>query len=115
MSAIYADALATVLLVPARYAEAGQMTQRIFEAVLAGCVPLLPRDVRGADALVPSSLIVRDATDVRHRIGWLSEIAGTGDHANLIAGCLRHLDPFRLSTQLEVLTYLLHHPWSVPS
>ncbi|MET7948474.1 hypothetical protein [Micromonospora sp. NPDC005324] len=110
VSAIYADALATVLLLPARYAAAGQMTQRIFEAVLAGCVPLLPADVRGANAFVPSSLIVGDAADVRHRIGWLTEIAGTGEHASLITECLRHLDPFRLSTQLEVLDYLLRHP-----
>ncbi|MET8304729.1 hypothetical protein [Micromonospora sp. NPDC005211] len=115
VSAIYADALATVLLLPARYATAGQMTQRIFEAVLAGCVPLLPAEVRSADALVPSPLIVQHATDVRHRIGWLSEIAGTDEHASLIAKCLQHLDPFRLSTQLEVLSYLLHHPESVLS
>ncbi|MGQ5263287.1 hypothetical protein ACTWLT_21380 [Micromonospora sp. ZYX-F-536] len=115
VSAIYADALATVLLLPARYAAAGQMTQRIFEAVLAGCVPLLPADVRGANAFVPSSLIVGDAADVRHRIGWLTEIAGTGEHASLITECLRHLDPFRLSTQLEVLDYLLRHPEPVRS
>ncbi|MEU8159526.1 hypothetical protein [Micromonospora parva] len=115
VSAIYADALATVLLLPARYAAAGQMTQRIFEAILAGCVPLLPADVRGANAFVPSSLIVGDAADVRHRIGWLTEIAGTGEHASLITECLRHLDPFRLSTQLEVLDYLLRHPEPVRS
>ncbi|SDZ24306.1 hypothetical protein SAMN05444365_10816 [Micromonospora pattaloongensis] len=107
---IYADALATVLLLPRRYAAAGQMTQRIFEAVLAGCAPLLPADVRGSAAFVPQSLIVRNATDVRHRVGRLAEIAGTGEHARLIAKCLRHLNPFRLSTQLDVLDRLLHHP-----
>ncbi|MBO4206307.1 hypothetical protein GSF22_09855 [Micromonospora echinofusca] len=112
---IYTDALATVLLLPARYAAAGQMTQRIFEAVLAGCLPLLPADMRGAVAFVPSSLTVRDATDVRHRIDWLTEIAGTGEHASLITECLRLLDPFRLSTQLKVLDYLLRHPGPVRS
>ncbi|WP_199235976.1 hypothetical protein [Micromonospora sp. S4605] len=113
VAAIYADALATVLLLPARYAAAGQMTQRIFEAVLAGCVPLLPSHIRGAAALAPSRLRVANATEVRHRIGWLIEVAGTGEHAGLIAECLRHLEPFRLSTQLDVLDRLLHHPAGV--
>jgi hypothetical protein len=36
---LHASALATVLLLPDRYARAGQMTQRLFEAVLAGCLP----------------------------------------------------------------------------
>ncbi|MFV2011062.1 MULTISPECIES: hypothetical protein [unclassified Micromonospora] len=112
---IHADALATVLLLPDRYAEAGQITQRIFEAVLAGCVPLLPSTVRGAAALVPPSLHVRHATDVRHRVGWLAKIAGTNDHANLIADCLRRLAPFRLSAQLGVLDRLLLDPDRVPS
>ncbi|GAB3146950.1 hypothetical protein GCM10027290_29470 [Micromonospora sonneratiae] len=112
---IHANALATVLLLPERYAQAGQLTQRIFEAVLAGCAPLLPTTVRGVAELVPASLHVRHATDVRHRVGWLAEIAGTSDHADLIADCLRRLDPFRLSTQLGVLDRLLHHPHPVSS
>ncbi|WP_329007652.1 hypothetical protein OG271_18250 [Micromonospora rifamycinica] len=110
VSKIHADALATVLLLPERYGEAGQITQRIFEAVLAGCAPLLPTTVRGAAELVPVSLHVRQATDVRHRVGWIAEIAGTSDHAGLIADCLHRLAPFRLSTQLSVLNRLLRHP-----
>ncbi len=39
---LYESALATVLLLPERYARAGQMTQRLFEAVLAGCLPITP-------------------------------------------------------------------------
>jgi hypothetical protein len=39
---LYSRSLATVLLLPERYASVGQMTQRIFEAVLAGCLPLAP-------------------------------------------------------------------------
>ncbi|GAB3970869.1 hypothetical protein GCM10027615_28390 [Plantactinospora veratri] len=112
---IHADALATVLLLPERYAQAGQITQRIFEAVLAGCAPLLPTTVCGAAELVPASLHVRQATDVRDRVGWLAEIVGTSDHADLIADCLRRLDPFRLSNQLGVLDRLLHHPDPAPS
>ena len=36
---LYKSSLATILLLPERYASAGQMTQRIFEAALAGCLP----------------------------------------------------------------------------
>ncbi|MEV7629213.1 hypothetical protein [Actinoplanes sp. NPDC089786] len=46
VTSVYGRALATVLLLPHRYAAAGQMTQRIFEAVLAGCLPMAPVDVR---------------------------------------------------------------------
>lgn len=112
---LHADALATVLLLPERYIQAGQITQRIFEAVLAGCAPLLPITVRGAAGLVPANLHVADAEDVRHRVGWLTEIAGTGAHADLIADCLRRLDPLRLSIQLDVLDRLLRRPDPVPS
>jgi hypothetical protein len=115
VATIYADALATVLLLPARYAHAGQMTQRIFEAVLAGCMPLLPTEVRGAAAFVPPCLRVANATEVRHRVAWLAEIAGTEEHVKLIAECLHYLDPFRLSVQLDVLDHLLRHPEPVTS
>lgn len=37
---LYQRSLTTVLLLPDRYVTAGQMTQRLFEAVLAGCLPL---------------------------------------------------------------------------
>lgn len=107
---IHSGALATVLLLPDHYARAGQVTQRIFEAVLAGCAPLLPGTVRGAAGLVPASLRVSNAADVRDRVGWLAEIAGTTEHAALLGECLRRLDPFRLSTQLDVLDRLLRCP-----
>ncbi|MDW5325731.1 hypothetical protein [Plantactinospora sp. KLBMP9567] len=112
---IHANALATVLLLSDRYARVGQITQRIFEAVLAGCAPLLPATIRSAAELVPASLHITDATDVRDRVGWLAEVAGTNDHADLIAACLRRLAPFRLSTQLAVLDDLLRHSGRVPS
>jgi hypothetical protein len=51
-------ALATMLLTPDRLAIRGQFTQRIFEAVLAGCVPLAPADLRAAGQVVPPELII---------------------------------------------------------
>jgi hypothetical protein len=82
VATIYADALATVLLLPARYAHANQLTQRIFEAVLAGCIPLLPTEVRGAAAFVPPCLRVANATMVRHKIGWLAEMPALTNTSN---------------------------------
>lgn len=108
---LYSSAVATVLLLPARYARAGQMTQRIFEAVLAGCLPLTPTTIRAADLFMPPQLQVTDAHDVLTSIGYLERIAGSPEHAELIGACLRHLELFRLSVQIrrigELLTRLL--------
>jgi hypothetical protein len=104
---IYSRSLATVLLLPDHYARAGQVTQRIFEAVLAGCVPLAPASLHRADEFVPDLLIVRDAADVVDRLAWLRSIAGSDQHAALIADCLLHLDIFRLSAQVAHLDAVL--------
>jgi hypothetical protein len=73
------------------------MTQRIFEAVLAGCLPLAPASIRRVASFVPPSLIVRDGDDVTRRIGTLRAIAGSPEHADLLAACLQRLELFRLS------------------
>ncbi|MER7582626.1 hypothetical protein [Kitasatospora sp. NPDC097691] len=59
-----------MLFSPERYARSGRFTQRIFESVLAGCLPLVPATLRGADAVVPRELVVTSGPDVlahRHR------------------------------------------------
>ncbi|MEV7020885.1 hypothetical protein [Kitasatospora sp. NPDC093558] len=101
---LYRSTLATVLLAPDRYARSGQFTQRLFEAVLAGCLPLAPRTLRGAEAVVPRELIVTGAADVVATITALTETAGSQAHADLVARCIDHLDPFRLTRQLRTLT-----------
>ncbi|MFD0351726.1 hypothetical protein ACFQ0M_47885 [Kitasatospora aburaviensis] len=52
---LHRDALATVLLLPSRYAEVGHITQRLGEAVLAGCLPITPARIRTSTTLVPRS------------------------------------------------------------
>ena len=86
---------------------AGQMTQRLFEAVLAGCLPLTPNTIRHADRFTPPDLHVRDGAEVIARIQALQAVAGTGRHADLIAASLRRLDLFRISRQLRVLDQIL--------
>ncbi|MEV5407299.1 hypothetical protein AB0K60_00465 [Thermopolyspora sp. NPDC052614] len=100
---LYGGALATVLLLPDRYAAVGQMTQRIFEALLCGCLPLAPRNIRHVNTFVSPQLIVNDAADTVRVLRWLSGVSGSQTHADLIAECLRRLDVFRLSRQVQTL------------
>ncbi|MGW3729154.1 hypothetical protein [Streptomyces sp. NPDC000851] len=105
--ALYGTALATVLLLPQRYARAGQMTQRISEAVLSGCLPLCPAEIRHAERFVPDALLVRNGSDVVRTLRRLHTEAGTETHVRLLADCVSRLEPFRLSRQIQVLNGLL--------
>ncbi|MGW2867891.1 hypothetical protein [Kitasatospora sp. NPDC001225] len=104
---LYRSAVATVLLAPDRYARNGQFTQRLFESVLAGCLPLAPHTLRAAELVVPRELIVTGAADVVATVTPLTRIAGSQAHVDLIARCIDHLDPFRLTRQLRTLTAAL--------
>ncbi|MEV0915720.1 hypothetical protein AB0I93_15825 [Streptomyces sp. NPDC049967] len=107
-ASVYGRSLATVLMLPERYAAVGQMTQRIFEAVLAGCLPLAPANIRFADRFVPKELVVRSGSDVVERLSYLREIVGTQQHADLIAACVDRLHLFGLSKQADTLESVLH-------
>ncbi|MCX4578864.1 hypothetical protein OHB41_37910 [Streptomyces sp. NBC_01571] len=104
---LYGRSLATVLMLPERYAAVGQMTQRIFEAVLAGCLPLAPADIRHVEEFVPAELIVTSGHEVIERLAHLRKIAGSQQHADLIRACLDRLDLFRLSRQVDALESVL--------
>jgi hypothetical protein len=104
---LYESALATVLLVPDRYARAGQMTQRIFESVLAGCLPITPATLPFASAFTPEALHARNGQQAADRITELQAIAGTARHAELIAECTFRLGIFRLSRQLATIDTIL--------
>jgi hypothetical protein len=107
VAATYGSALATVLLLPQRYELVGQMTQRIFEAVLAGCLPITPDRIRQADLFSPRRLHVSNGDDVTGLLGHLTTIAGTPAHERLIAECVRKLELFRLSTQMRAFDRIL--------
>ncbi|MFI7643282.1 hypothetical protein [Nonomuraea sp. NPDC049400] len=100
---IYQSALATVLLLPERYASTGAISQRLGESVLAGCLPLTPTTLVGAADLTPELLHVEDGEQVLKRLAWLRDIQGSPEHADLIADCLTHLEPLRHSCQIDVL------------
>ena len=112
VSRLYGSALGTVLLLPDRYVRVGQMTQRIFEAVLAGCLPITPADIDAADRFTPRRLHVRDGKEVITLLAEMRDMAGSQRHERLIADCLEHLDLFRLSRQMTALDTILdqlHH------
>jgi len=107
VKALYESSLATVLLLPDRYARAGQMTQRIFESALAGCLPLTPATLPFAAVFTPEALHVPSGQHVADRIAGLQSIAGTSQHAELIADCITRLGIFRLSRQLTTIDSVL--------
>ncbi|TMR99494.1 glycosyltransferase family protein [Nonomuraea basaltis] len=107
VAATYRASVATVLLAPDRYARSGQFTQRLFEAVLAGCLPLAPASLRSADRVVPPELIIWDASDLVATFTRLTRITASRTHADLIAQCIERLDPFRLSRQIRTITAVL--------
>ncbi|MEV7989522.1 hypothetical protein [Micromonospora sp. NPDC085948] len=104
---LYRHALTTVLLLPDRYRHTGQMTQRLAEAVLAGCLPLTPTTIRDADRFTPPALHVTDGDHTARVITELRGIAGSDRHADLLRDCLDRLDLFRLSRQLQVVNGVL--------
>ncbi|MGW3774431.1 hypothetical protein [Actinomadura verrucosospora] len=106
---LYRRSVATMLLAPDRLAACGQFTQRLPEAVLAGCLPLAPAYLRSADRVVPEQLITTDARTTRAALTALTRALNTTDHVDLITRCLAGLEPFRLSRQLTALTHLLEH------
>jgi hypothetical protein len=107
VAAIHRRSLATVLLMPHRYASVGAVGSRLFESVTAGCVALAPTELASADVFVPADLQVRDGAEVVERIGWLRGIQGGREHAAVIAQCLDRLEPFRASRQAVALDRLL--------
>lgn len=105
---LHRQAHATVLLAPERYTTSGQFTQRIFEAVLAGCAPITPAHYRAAGTVVPEELHARDGVHVAHIIRALAAM-GEAEHTALLAECLRRLAPFRLSRQLDAAEAAFDH------
>lgn len=104
---LYRRSLTTILLAPDRLARRGQFTQRIFEAVLGGCLPITPDYLRSVKRVVPAELIVSNAGQARTTLASIAAVAGNQEHADLIRRCMERLAPFRLSRQLATLARLL--------
>jgi hypothetical protein len=104
---LYRRSIATILLLPDRYAHVAHATQRLFEAVLAGCLPLTPTTIHDAARLTPTELHVTDGAHAARKIAELITVAGTARHAELLATCLDRLDLFRLSRQLDTIDRVL--------
>ncbi|MFD6934660.1 hypothetical protein ACFWAP_00695 [Streptomyces goshikiensis] len=92
----------TVLLAPDRYVTSGQYTQRIFESVLAGCAPITPSRYRAVGTVVPGELHACDGAHVADITRTVTAMI-TADRAALLHRCIRRLDPFRLSRQLDTI------------
>jgi hypothetical protein len=104
---LYRSALTTILLLPHRYTAAAQMTQRLIEAVLAGCLPITPSNIECAAMFTPQVLHVADGRQVIDRIRSSQIIAGTASHTQLLYECLDRLSLFSLSRQITTLEHTL--------
>lgn len=104
---LYRRSLTTMLLAPDRLAAYGQFTQRLPEAVLAGCLPLAPSHLRSVERIVPGELIIDGAAQAACVLAALTRDTSQGQHADLIGRCITRLAPFRLSRQLNTLNRLL--------
>jgi hypothetical protein len=106
---LHRGALATILLLPDNYAAAGHMTQRLPEAVLAGCLPIAPADIRDIDQFVPDALHAVDGAHATQIITDLTN-ATTRDRAHLLAECLTRLDRFRAAAFAAIINRELIQP-----
>jgi hypothetical protein len=111
---LYQSAMATVPLLPDRYAQAGQMTQRLFEAVLAGCLPITPASTACAGKFTPPDLHAAGGQHVIDILRQAQAAAGTGWHIATLAACLERLDIFRLSRQIATLNHILESLTDAP-
>ncbi|MFI9721998.1 hypothetical protein ACIHFE_20435 [Streptomyces sp. NPDC052396] len=106
---LHHEALATVLLMPERYATTGAVSQRLAEAVLAGCLPIGPADIRAINRFVPPDLQAADGGHVARIVTCLAN-ASDRHRAELLAACLIRLDQFRASRQIATIHQLLNCP-----
>lgn len=107
VEAIHRDAVATVMLLRQRYWQVGHITQRLFEAALAGCVPIMPGHVVDGDQFVPRELVADTGSQVSDIVRAVARMAGSGQHVELIASCLHRLEPMRASRQARVVSRVL--------
>jgi hypothetical protein len=100
--AAYRDARATLALLPPRYEAVGQTVQRIAEAVIRGCVALVPDSVHGADRCTPPELIVGTSAEVNARLYDLENLSPQA-YGDLRRRCIDMLTPLRADLQYENL------------
>jgi hypothetical protein len=97
----------TVTILPEPYAATGHMTQRLAEAVTAGCLPIGPTSIRGIDRFIPASLHADNGEQVAETISRIVK-APAATRAALLADCLAHLEIFRASRFTTTVNALLH-------
>ncbi|MQB08164.1 glycosyltransferase family 1 protein [Agrobacterium tumefaciens] len=100
---IYAESVATVLLAPDRYCRSGQITQRLFEALMQGCFPIAHSDIKGIDEILPKWLIINSGDEVADLCEHLMNIRQSHSYRDCLAECLEGLHPFRMSHQQRFL------------
>ena len=99
---LYNQSLVTVLLAPDRYLQTGQYTQRIFESILGGCIPLVPREYRGARQIFPEFCQISSGYDIAKCIQDIQNMTDT-DWKELLTALGECLEPFNLKHTLNII------------
>lgn len=89
----YGKAITTFLLAPPRYKKSGQFTQRIYEALCEGCLPLAARDYVGVARILEPSLIIESSQHIPEKIEWLRNLSRSG-YESLLEAQRKRLHPF---------------------
>lgn len=104
---IYSQSVATIMLAPKRYMDTGQYTQRIFESIINGCVPIVPKDYRGNNNIFLDELIVNSAEELIEKVQYLTQLK-LGEWENLITLQISKLKPFHLENILDTIQLLIN-------
>jgi hypothetical protein len=104
MANIYSESLCTVLIAPQRYYTKGQITQRLFEATLSLCIPLIPKEYYGVNEFIVEELIVKNSTDVVDKINEIKQ-NGSEYVKILLSKQLEKLEIFLASHQAKTVKY----------
>jgi len=99
---LYQQSVATVLLAPDRYMKTGQFTQRIFESVIGGCIPLVPADYRGSDILLPPFAHANTGCGVVKRVREIQAMSFE-EWQELVHEQMSLLEPFHVDHTLDAV------------
>lgn len=103
---LYKSAFCTVLIAPERYYRSGQVTQRLFECLAGGCIPLIPRAYSLPPELIVPEFNVTSGVEVAERIGRLSRMDDRQLQALMIEQVER-LAVFEVSAQIDRIYQVL--------
>ncbi|MEV2273162.1 hypothetical protein [Nonomuraea africana] len=104
---VYSQSLATILLPPDYGVSGIGVLEQLAQAILAGCVPVLPTALSPFDQFITARLLIDSERAALERLHWLNDIATTAEHTALLGDCLDRLQRFSLTRQHTALRAMI--------